>query len=146
MKLILQRDETSDQGTFGTLYLPDKTFVTGELPDRQNKHGISCIPAGLYECSFTYSPSFKRRTYLLMQVKDRFAIRIHSANFCGDVMKGFKSQLNGCIALGLKLGSLNEQKAVLSSKQAMTDFETLMEQKPFTLEIRDVSRVEIQKP
>ncbi len=135
MKLILERLETSDHGTFGVLHLPNRKFFTGELPYRENKHALSCIDLGTYQCQFTHSPAFKRNLYVLLDVKDRFGIRIHAANYMGDVMKNLKSQVNGCIALGERIGMLSGQKAILSSKSAMIEFERLMNGQPFELEI-----------
>jgi hypothetical protein len=53
----------------------------------------------------------------------------------GDLEKGFRSQLNGCIALGERLGWIEGQKAVLVSVSAVRRLEELMGGKPFLLEI-----------
>jgi hypothetical protein len=74
--------------------------------------------------------------YLVDGVKDRGGIRLHSANFMGDDTKGYKRQLNGCIALGEKLGVMGGQKALLLSAPAMRRFETLLAGEPFELEIK----------
>jgi hypothetical protein len=65
--------------------------------------------------------------YLVEEVKDRSGIRIHPANLT--------SQLNGCIALGEKLGTLNGKKAVLLSQPAVRKLETFMKGKSFILEL-----------
>ena len=134
LKLI--RMETSDEGTFGKIYLPDGlTFFTGELPWRENQNDISCIPEGNYFCTWTFSNRFKRNMYLVTPVRDRAGIRIHSANLMGDSTKGFKKQLNGCISLGEKFGWIEGQKAILASGPAVRRFEEHMDHKPFSLEI-----------
>jgi len=74
--------------------------------------------------------------YLVNGVKDRAGIRIHSANLMGDDTKGYKRQLNGCIALGERLGSIDKQKALLLSAPAIRHFETLLNGEPFELEIK----------
>lgn len=139
-RITLNRLESSDQGTFGILKVPDNEwiyyFYTGELAWRDNAPNVSCIPAGLFKCTWTYSPRFKRNMYLVEGVKDRAGIRKHSANFMGDDSKGFKRQLNGCIALGEKLGWIDGQKALLLSAPAMRRFEALLNGEPFELEIR----------
>jgi hypothetical protein len=55
----------------------------------------------------------------------------------GDSAKGFRAQLNGCIALGERLGWLGGQKAVLLSAPAVRRLEAYFCGKSFTLEIRD---------
>lgn len=73
--------------------------------------------------------------YLVENVNKRSGIRIHSANFMGDLTLGYKCQLNGCIALGEKFGVVNGQKAVLLSNPAIRKFESLMSGQSFVLEV-----------
>jgi hypothetical protein len=73
--------------------------------------------------------------YLILGTDPRGGIRAHSANFMGDDTLGYKKQLNGCIALGEKLGWMDGQKALLLSTPAVRRFESYMGQKPFKLEI-----------
>lgn len=134
IRVTLERHETSDQGTFGRLLAPNLTLFTGELPWRNNKSDVSCIPEGLYRGLWTYSNRFKRKMYLIEPVEDRAGIRIHSANLMG-AKPPFKSQLNGCIALGEKLGWIDGQKAVLLSAPAVRKFEALMKGRMFLLEV-----------
>ncbi len=134
-KVRLERLETSSEGTFGRLTYNDFVAFTGELADRGNQSNVSCIPKGTYWCSWTQSDAFKRKLYAVENVPNRAGIRIHAANFMGDSEKGLKKQLNGCIALGLKLGRMDGQKALLLSKPAVRQFETLMNKRSFLLEI-----------
>lgn len=136
-RIILERLETSDHGTFGRLLAPGLTLFTGELPWRENKNDISCIPAGIYICHWTMSARFRRKMYLVQSVPHRTGIRKHSANLMGDSTLGLKRQLNGCIALGEKIGWMDGQKALLVSAPAMRRFETLMAGQPFELEIKE---------
>lgn len=139
MKTVrLERLESGDQGTFGRIYFGKYIFFTGELPWRENKSDISCIPPGTYECEMTMSQHFRRKLYLVLNVENRFAIRIHSANLMGDKSKGFLCQLNGCIAVGEKSGRIDGQKAMLVSAPAVRKLEEYLEKKPFTLEILNV--------
>lgn len=139
-RIILTRLESSDQGTFGTIQVPNGDYVeyfySGELNWLDNRSNVSCIPKGLYRCTWTYSPRFNRHMYLVEGVTDRAGIRKHSANFMGDDTKGFKRQLNGCIALGEKLGWIDRQKALLLSAPAMRRFEALLAGETFELEIK----------
>lgn len=134
--VILTRLDSGDQGTFGHIITPSGLFLyTGELPWRDNRESESCIPDGVYNVVWTFSTHFRRFMYLLEGTDPRLGIRMHSANFMGDATLGYKKQLNGCIALGEKLGVMNGQKAVLVSVSAVRRFETEMGQRPFKLEI-----------
>lgn len=139
MNALLTREDQSDQGTFGRLTCEALTLFTGELPWRENQSSISCIPAGTYNALVTFSPRFGRGLYLVGAVPSRTGIRIHPANFMGDKSKGFHCQLNGCIALGERLGTMGGQKAVLLSAPAVRRLEERMGRRPFKLEIRDAA-------
>lgn len=132
----LQRLETSDQGTFGRLTVGSLNLFTGELPWRDNQASRSCVLPGVYLAVVTYSPRFKRGLYLLAPTAPRSGIRIHPANLMGDPLLGWRSQLNGCIALGEKLGWIDGQKALLLSQPAHRRLEQLTGGRPFKLEIR----------
>lgn len=73
--------------------------------------------------------------YLLLGTDPRAGIRKHPANLMGDDTLGYRRQLNGCIALGERLGWIDRQKALLVSAPAVSRFERHMERKDFTLEI-----------
>jgi hypothetical protein len=137
MRALLERHETGDQGTFGRLTLGALTLFTGELPWRENAANVSCIPPGMYRCTWTFSARFKRKMYLVAPVIGRAGIRKHAANLMGDVRKGFKAQLNGCIALGERLGWIDGQKALLLSAPAMRKLETLTQGQTFEMEVRE---------
>lgn len=136
-RAVLQRVESTDQGTFGHFTADDLVLFSGELPDRGNAPNVSCIPAGKYTCFETLSPRFKRRMYLVDAVPERIGVRFHSANLMGDASKGFRAQLNGCIALGERLGTMDGQKALLLSAPAVRKMEMLFGGEPFELEVRD---------
>lgn len=143
-KHLLLRYQSSDQGTFGILTLQDtrQQFQSLELPWRNNRSSISSIPAGIYECSLTWSPRFGRLMWLVNGVRGRSGIRIHPANLAGDIDLGWQSQLNGCIALGFKTGKMQLddgkwQKCVLTSRPAVRQFEAAVKSSPFLLEIKD---------
>lgn len=135
---VLTRLESGDQGTFGELVTDGglRAF-TGELPWRDNRSNVSCVPTGSYLVVFNFSPAFRRQLYLLTGTGHRTGIRVHAANLMGDVEKGFRSQLYGCVALGRKLGTFLGQRAVLVSEPAVRELHEDMGRGPFTLEIRD---------
>jgi hypothetical protein len=137
IRAILQRCESTDEGTFGRLSVKGVDFFSGELPWRNNASNISCIPSGIYRVKWTLSPRFKRFMYLVTEVKSRSGIRFHSANLCGDKSLGLRCQLNGCISLGQNIGFIDGQRALLFSKPAIRRFEKLLDKQDFDLEIRD---------
>lgn len=137
MDVTLTRAPCTDQGTFGTFALEDgATFYSLELPWRNNDRGTSSIPPGVYNCHWINSPKHGE-CYLIMNVPNRDMIEIHSANFAGDANKGYVSQLLGCIALGMSIGILNGQLAVLNSKGAINTFETRQDKQDFQLTIKE---------
>lgn len=135
--IFLRRHETSDEGTFGTLIVGDVHLATGELPWRDNKNKLSCIPTGTYKCIWNYSQKFNRFMYEVLDVSGRTGIRFHAANFCGDESLKLKCEINGCIALGEKHGVLDGQKALIYSQQAVRRFEQIMQMQTFILEVTD---------
>ena len=129
---FLLRETTSDQGTEGKLFYDTFSCFTLELPWRDNQSNISCIPSGEYDVTIRKSPKFGV-TYWVLEVPDRSYVLIHSANVAGDVSRGFKSHLNGCIALGRKRGTIYGQRAVLISRLAVKDFMAKMRGENFKL-------------
>jgi hypothetical protein len=134
---VLERLEGGDQGSFGRIWARGLTLFSGELPWRDNAPNVSCVPARRYRVAWTFSPRFRRYMYLLLDTAPRAGVRAHAANLMGDVALGYRAQLNGCIALGERLGWLAGQKAVLLSAPAVRRFESHMGHAPFTLEIRN---------
>ena len=130
----LRRERMSDHGTEGLLIAPGFSCYTLELPWRENISNISCIPIGDYKCELRRSPRMGL-TYWIKKVPKREFILIHSGNFAGDVEKGWKSHVNGCILLGLQMGVIQGQRAILNSKIAVRRFMETMGGEKFTLRI-----------
>jgi hypothetical protein len=134
-KLVrIRRTRTSDQGTEGILLAPGFSCYTLELPWRENKSNISCIPIGQYNCEIRKSPRMGNK-YWVKKVPKREYILIHSGNYAGDVNKGFKSHVNGCILLGLEMGFISGQRAILNSVIAGRRFMEAMDFDPFILRV-----------
>lgn len=131
----MERLEFSDQGTVGKLFVDRLKLFTGELPWRDNQPSISCIPTGIYECVYNWSPRFKGFSYEVLDVPNRTGIRIHPANFFGDKSMGYKSQVEGCISLGMRMGFIDGQRAVHLSQKAVQIFEDYMAGEDFILEL-----------
>jgi Family of unknown function (DUF5675) len=90
MVLLLQRTYQKD-GTNGELTINGKRVCsTIELPWKQNRSRISCIPEGRYELRKRYTTRFGWHL-LVVNVPGRDWILIHAAN---DALK----EIKGCIA------------------------------------------------
>lgn len=131
----LERFESSDAGTFGTVYANGLELVSAELPWRQNQPDVSCIPEGTYEARWCFSPRLQQYSYLLRDVPAREGIRIHAANFAGDRSMRFRSQLNGCIALGRQIKFVDRQQSLIDSSSAVREFDSRLKAEPFMMEI-----------
>lgn len=78
-------------GTNGDLLLNgDKICSSIELPWKENKSQVSCIPEGKYELRKRYTPRFGKH-FILTNVPNRSFILLHAAN---DALK----EIKGCIA------------------------------------------------
>lgn len=99
MKLRLFRDCFGPTFTLGTLAIDDKhECYTVEDFDRhleeggEKVYGRSAIPRGTYRVVITWSPKYRRRMPLLLDVPGFQGIRIHSGNTAEDS--------EGCIIVG----------------------------------------------
>ena len=132
---VLQRLETSDEGTLGRLTTPEGLELwTLEPPWRNNAKGISCIPAGVYPCIWHRSPRFGL-VYKLYETAPRSEVLIHSGNWAGDVSKDLRSDSRGCILPGLARIKLDDQLAIGQSRMATERLRDHFDAEPFTLTI-----------
>lgn len=139
MKAILTRGPSTDQGTFGVLRFGGTSVFTTELPWRDNRRKMSCVPLGEYRCALTDSPRFGS-VYLLANVPGRSHVLIHPANFAGDSSLGWTTHLEGCIAPCMRVGAMRNkagvmQAAGLVSRPALNLLMAWANGAPFTLEI-----------
>jgi len=132
----LFRLRRSDQGTEGMLVTEDFKCRTLELPWRDNKRQISCIPPDEYKVDMRLSNKYGR-VYWVRKVPNRTYILIHSGNYAGDKSKGFKSHVMGCILLGKKSGYLGGQVAILNSRIMVRAFMEELDYEPFMLRIQE---------
>ena len=137
---LLIRDETSEHGTLGRLRAGELRLHVIEPPWRDNRRGLSCIPAGRYQVLPHISPRYGR-TLLVSGVTGRSHILIHAGNVGGDKTLGFKTHTLGCLLPGLKRGRLKiagrRQHAVLASRPAVRQVMAWSAGAPFDLEIHD---------
>jgi hypothetical protein len=94
----------SPEGTFGKWESPTgfSCFI-GELPWRDDKPDISCIPAGRYLVKWLWSEHHQCNLYHIQDVPGEFQLdpersncEIHSGNLCGDVAEGYSTDVLGC--------------------------------------------------
>lgn len=95
---------------------PIFSCITLERGWRENKVGISCIPAGRYKVVLEYSPRFDMDLWEIKGVPNRSECKFHASNYW--------YQLNGCIAPGRRPTHLNsdEYLDVTDSKKTLSDF------------------------
>lgn len=135
-ELVLTRKLESNQGTFGSLSGAGLFLYTAELPWRGNRSGLSRIPAGAYRGRHYSSGKFPD-CYEILDVPGREKILIHAGNWAGDIKAGLRSDVQGCILVGLETGELRGQKALLSSGAAMQKLRSWLGREPFCLQIRE---------
>lgn len=141
IKVTITRETSGDEGTFGTLEMEGFKCKTGELPWRDNKPQVSCVPPGTYSALWQDSPKHGM-CYHLVGVPDRSFVEIHSANFVGDKLKGYACEMLGCITLGKDVQPLStpdngKQLAIISSRITMAKFHELCAERPLSLTIKD---------
>ena len=114
------------EGTNGTLFCSEKPFNctqdqflchTIELPWRNNKRNISCIPEGEYQVETRFSKRFQHHL-ILKNVAGRSLILFHPAN---NALK----DLEGCIAPVSYLSGIGKG---IYSKDAMLKILSLVHQ------------------
>ena len=119
--------------TLGNAVLLDDTnnelmgFSTLELPDKDNKKRISCIPEGTYQVTGRISEKFGHHL-LVNDVYNRDLILIHSGNYT--------SQTNGCILVGSGHTDINRD-GIMDVVNSKATLERLLKlaKTPLTLEI-----------
>lgn len=122
--VFLLRIATSDAGTIGDLAVDDFRCVTLELPWKNNKPDISCIPANEYICRWTLRPKHGW-VYQVTNVPNRADILLHCGNFEKDT--------EGCILLG----SVKDGDAIDNSSATVIAFNKLMAGDAFKLSITE---------
>ena len=114
-------------GTFGTVEVAGHLLYTVEPSWLDNEVAASCIPEGIYDCKPT---RYHRGGYPAIEVvgvPGRSRILFHRANSAKD--------LAGCIAPGMRLGTLYNSWAVLASAAAFSILMRHYGDRGFRLEI-----------
>ena len=137
MRIAIRRLRHTNHGTQGVLLTPTGAFSnTLELPWKSNSPKISCIPCGIYKGVIRRSPKFGL-IYEVQFAAGRSYILIHSGNLAGDISKGLKSHVEGCILLGSYWGVINNQLAIMNSRPTVRRFMEMMNNETFELLVED---------
>ena len=118
MKVCVERYNYGSKQVTGKLFVYDNegnlrlNLHTLELPWKDNKRRVSCIPEGEYEVIKHRSPKFKN-SFWIQDVPDRSEILIHAGNYY--------TQILGCILVGLDSRDINGdgETDVVSSRRAI---------------------------
>lgn len=135
-RAVLARQPTTDQGTFGVLLAAGLAVGLLELPWRNNKRQLSCIPEGEYLCRWIKSPRFGW-VYTVCDVPGRGNILIHPGNFAGDSTLGFKTNSHGCLLPHTRRGRISGQAAGLLSGPAVRKIVQYFNKQDFILEVKN---------
>ncbi|MCU0431386.1 MAG: DUF5675 family protein, partial [Cytophagaceae bacterium] len=116
IKVLLQRGASNEKETLGTISVMNAerevfTCKTLELPWKDNKVDISCIPKGTYKVQKRYSARYLHHFHV-MDVPGRNWILIHTGNYY--------SQIAGSIIVGLHHVDLNKDGVLDVSNSAET--------------------------
>ncbi len=105
MKILIERVDYGEKQTIGKLYLLNRReevvedFWSLELPNKDNKRRVSCIPEGKYVGK--RHESVKHGDSIWIQdVPNRSEILIHKGNYYTDIL--------GCILIGSDLYDINK--------------------------------------
>lgn len=127
MKLTLKRTYKAPDYTIGHLYIDGQYFcdtledTVRDLTREKKIPGQTAIPAGTYHVLVTYSPKFKRKLPILVNVPMFTGIRIHRGNTAKDT--------EGCILVGK-----NTEKGKVTGS---TDYEIVLTRRLSEAEERD---------
>lgn len=127
MRIVIERYDYGDKQTIGKLFLLDdhntilSQYWSLELPDKNNKKRVSCIPEGEYIAIKHKSPRFKD-CFWIQDVPNRSEILIHKGNYYFDIL--------GCILIGSDLRDLNKDglQDVVSSSKSVRELFNMVKQ------------------
>ena len=136
-KLLLERYSHGEKQTIGSLFgvtnMSSVVFQcdTLELPWRDNKKNISCIPTGVYKVKKRYSEKHKNHLHIT-GVTGRSYILIHSGNYNTHTL--------GCVLVG-ELAYINDDDVVDLGKSKKTLKRLLNEIELGSFELEIIDRI-----
>ena len=138
MKILIERVDYGEKQTIGKLYLLNRheevveDFWSLELPNKDNKRRVSCIPEGKYVGK--RHESVKHGDSIWIQdVPNRSEILIHKGNYYTDIL--------GCILIGSDLYDINKD-GILDKTNSRNSMYKLM--KPIVFRKGEIE-IEIKK-
>ena len=102
---LMQSNDYSNKQTIGRIHLLNdkdtviESYYSLELPDKNNKKRISCIPEGSYMAHKHTSPKFGKCLWI-KDIPNRSEVLIHRGNYYTDIL--------GCILIGSDLKDINK--------------------------------------
>ena len=136
--LVLQRFvEDYEAPTFGRLMFSSFSCYTVERPWLQNRPWVSCIPPGCYQLRrrmFNRGKPEPYETLEICEVPNRTHILLHIGNVSRHVQ--------GCVALGRRLGCVGHEWAVLDSRPTFSAFWSAIENS----QDEDIEQIDIRGP
>ncbi len=118
-QVLIKRCSFTNEGVFGICEVDFFPICnTYELPWKQNKRNISCIPAGIYTAFRRKSPKRGYAVFELRDVPGRGNVQVHIGNKARHI--------RGCILLGERIERAGKDAAVLMSKVAFNEFMGLL--------------------
>lgn len=137
--LDIIRLESGKSGILGVLRFDRKilsNIYTLELPYKDNRPFVSCIPGGHYKAKLTQSPT-KGLAIEILNVPGRTHILFHVGNTIND--------LKGCIAIGSHVGDdivnskgLISKRGLVRSKDALDRLLKLLAAEDFEIRIAGI--------
>lgn len=124
--VVLERYSESDRQTLGKFHVCEsngdivETFESLELPFRQNRRNISCIPVGEYPLEKRYSVKHKNHLHV-KDVPNRSYILVHTGTYHWHTL--------GCILVGKDLVDLNKD-SFLDLIKSMFSMQKIMNMLP----------------
>lgn len=110
----IKRTHSREDGVWGVLDEEGCPFsLTGELPWKDNKPSVSCIPVGEYMCKRVQSPRFGD-TFEITGIPGRSNVLFHWGNVP-------LKDSEGCILVAESFGVANGSLAVLGSRNRPGD-------------------------
>jgi len=137
MEALLKRIKSNEKQTQGILIIYDNdgniqcALNTIELPWRENRKEISCIPRGNYKVMARNSEKYGEH-YIVESVPNRSLILFHKGNYHDDT--------RGCILPGLGFGDIDGDGYldVVGSRLAMQKVFNIIGKNSFILTIQGV--------